>query len=125
LHEYIHALAYRWQGAPEVSYDVQWRKFIFMAVADQFVASRRAFQVVALAPFVVISTLLLGGLAVTPWPGVVLGALLMHTACCSGDFGLLSYFDAHPEQEVVTYDDRAGKVSYFFARPSQVSADAP
>lgn len=118
LHEYIHALAYRWQGAPRVSYDLQWKKLIFMAVADRFVASRRAFQIVAWAPFVVISTGLLAAfsLASWPWSGAFLGALFTHTACCSGDFGLLSYFDAHRDREVVTYDDQAGKVSYFFVR---------
>jgi hypothetical protein len=46
----------------------------------------------------------------------VLSIYLTHTAFCSGDFGLLSYFDFNKDKEVVTYDDRAGKVSYFYGK---------
>ena len=59
IHEYIHVQAYKWQGAKQTAYDVNWKKFYFMATADQFVASRKEFQIVALAPFVVITALLL------------------------------------------------------------------
>lgn len=118
LHEYIHVLAYRSQGAKNTSYDANLRKFYFLAVADQFVASRKEFQFVALAPFVVISTVLLVIFFFTTplWTMTVLSIYLTHTAFCSGDFGLLSYFDFNKDKEVVTYDDRAGKVSYFYGK---------
>jgi hypothetical protein len=35
---------------------------------------------------------------------------------CSGDFGLLSYFDVHRDKEMVTYDDKAAGRSYFYAK---------
>lgn len=44
IHEYIHVLAYRSQGADKTSYDVNLKKFYFMAIADKFVASREEFQ---------------------------------------------------------------------------------
>jgi hypothetical protein len=118
IHEYIHVLAYRSQGAANTSYDVNWKKFYFMAVADQFVASRREFRIVALAPFVVISTVLfMAFFLVNPiWQFTVLGAFFAHTAFCGGDFSLLSYFQFHKDREVVTYDDAANKVSYFLAK---------
>lgn len=118
IHEYIHVLAYRLQGASNTSYDVNWKKFYFMAVADQFVASRGEFQIVALAPFAVISSILfILFFWVNPvWQFTVLGIFFTHTACCGGDFSLLSYFSFHKNQEVVTYDDAANKVSYFFVR---------
>lgn len=118
LHEYIHVLAYRSQGAVNTSYDVNWKKFYFMAVADQFVANRREFQIVALAPFAVISmALFIAFFLVSPlWQLAVLGTFFTHTACCSGDFSLLSYFHFHKNREVVTYDDAAGKVSYFYVK---------
>ena len=59
LHEYIHVLAYKSQGATQTSYDANWKKFYFMAIADKFVANKKEFQIVALAPFVVISLTLL------------------------------------------------------------------
>lgn len=118
LHEYIHVLTYRSQGAANTSYDVNWKKFYFMAVADQFVANRREFQIVALAPFAVISTaLFIAFFLVSPmWQFTALGTFFTHTACCGGDFSLLSYFHFHKDREVVTYDDAVNKVSYFFVK---------
>jgi hypothetical protein len=118
LHEYIHVLAYKSQGATHTSYDVYWKKFVFLAVADRFVADRKEFSVVALAPFVLISGMLI---LLFPWVGqswsfTILGALLTHTAFSSGDFGLLSYFRYHRDKQVVTYDDRTNRISYFFAK---------
>lgn len=118
LHEYLHVLAYRSQGATTTSYDANFRKFYFMALADKFVANRKEFQVVALAPFVVISmSLLVAAVFSGPlWTFTWLGALLVHTACCSGDFGLLSYFDFHKDKEVVTYDDKENGISFFYGK---------
>jgi Putative zincin peptidase len=116
IHEYIHVLAYKSQGARHTSYDANLKKFYFLAVADRFVANRREFQVVALAPFVVITAVGLTLLFFTTplWTMTVLGTLLTHTAFCSGDFGLLSYFDFNKNKEVVTYDDKENKISFFY-----------
>lgn len=118
LHEYIHVLAYKWVGAENTSYDVNLKKFYFLAVADQFVASRKEFKIVAWAPFTVISSILLLSLFFTNplWTFSVLGTLLTHAAFCSGDFGLLSYFDFHSDKTIVTYDDKANKISYFLVK---------
>ncbi|MBK7426451.1 MAG: DUF3267 domain-containing protein [Saprospiraceae bacterium] len=59
LHEYLHVLAYKSQGANKTSYDANLRKFYFMALADKFVANKKEFQIVALTPFVVITASLL------------------------------------------------------------------
>ena len=122
LHEWIHALAYKWVGAANTSYDANWKKFYFMAMSDQFVVSKREFRVVALAPILTISAflLLLSFLLPTIWIFTLLGVYVTHTAFCSGYFGLLSYFDFHGDKEVYTYDDKAEKVSYFYARHSNV-----
>ncbi len=118
LHEYIHVLAYRSQGAEQTSYDVNWKKFYFMAIADQFVANKKEFTIVALAPFVTISVALLLVLFFTDinWSFTVLGTLLVHAAFCSGDFGLLSFFAFHKDREILTYDDKASGLSYFYAK---------
>lgn len=69
LHEYIHVLAYKSQGATNTSYGANLKKFYFMALADKFVANKKEFEVVALAPFTLISTLLIGLLFIVdlPW----------------------------------------------------------
>jgi hypothetical protein len=111
-------LAYKSQGALHTSYDANLKKFYFLAVADKFVANKREFRIVALAPIVVISAVLLILTFFTGplWTLTVLGALLVHTAFCSGDFGLLSYFDFHKDKDIVTYDDRKERVSYFYGK---------
>lgn len=119
LHEYLHALAYKFVGATTTSYDANLKKFYFMAIADKFVANRKEFNIVALAPFVVISS----GLMITllfvgfNWQITILGVLFAHTSMCSGDFALLSYFQFHRDKQVVTYDLKHEKVSYFYFLP--------
>ncbi len=118
VHEYIHVLAYRWQGAAHTSYDVNWKKFYFMAIADQFVANRKEFTIVALAPFALITACLLVALLLASpiWQFMVAGMYFTHTACCSGDFGLLSYFASQRFEEMATYDDQPNKTTYFFGK---------
>ena len=118
LHEYIHILAYKSQGATNTSYDANLKKFYFMALADKFVANKKEFEIVALAPFTIITTVLtvLLFLVNPDWTLTIIGALLTHTAMCSGDFGLLSFFEFHKDKETVTYDDVENKISYFYGR---------
>ncbi len=119
VHEYIHAIAYKINGAKKVSYDVNLKKFIFLTVADRFVASRREFVFVAMASFVFLS-LGLGAaffLAEEPWCLFVLGMMLVHTVFCTGDFGLVSYFLDHKGVRMVTYDSRESRETYFYRAP--------
>lgn len=121
LHEYLHVLAYKSQGATNTSYDVHLKKFYFMALADQFVANKKEFEIVALAPFIIITTMLTILMLVAPtnWTLTLSSVLLAHTAMCSGDFGLLSYFELNKEKQTVTYDDVENKISYFYGRTDE------
>ncbi|MBP7269158.1 MAG: DUF3267 domain-containing protein [Bacteroidia bacterium] len=118
LHEYLHVLAYRSQGARQTSYGANLRKLYFMAIADRFVANEREFRIVALTPFVVITALLVLSLPfLNPaWQLTISGTLLTHTAMCSGDFGLLSFFAAHRKDGVVTFDDQPAGMTWFLGR---------
>lgn len=121
LHEYIHVLVYKSQGATNTSYDANLKKFYFMALADKFVANKREFEVVAIAPFIIITTTLIIFLFVanTNWTLTISSVLLAHTVMCSGDFGLLSFFEFHKGKEPVTYDDVENKISYFYGQASE------
>jgi len=118
LFEYIHVLAYKINGATNTSYDANLRKFYFMALADKFVANKREFQIIALAPFLIISSILISIIfyADQSWTLTCVATLLAHTAMRSGDFGLLSYFDYHQDKEVVTYDEVENNISFFYGR---------
>jgi hypothetical protein len=118
LHEYIHVLAYKSQGAKKTSYDSNIKKFYFMALADKFVANKNEFRIVVLAPFITITMILLLLLTISSynWSLTILGILLCHTAMSSGDFALLCYFEFHSDKEVVTYDNVEENASYFYGR---------
>lgn len=119
VHEVLHGMAYKGCGAKTVSYDVNWKQFYFMAIADKFVANRKSFLIVALTPF----TLITLGLVIplffhlnAGYEIMLITAVFIHGSMCAGDFGLLSYFETNRDKEVITYDDRAAGLSYFFVR---------
>lgn len=118
IHEWIHGLAYKVVGAPKVSYGANWSKFYFYAVADHYVVNRKAFRLIALAPFFVINTALILTIFFVnlklQW--FFLGLLLIHTAACSGDFAMLSFYLRHKLDDIYTYDDVKNKISYFYRK---------
>jgi hypothetical protein len=118
IHELIHALVYKLVGAKKTSFDVNLKKFYFLAIADKFVANKREFQWVAITPYlvVVVTTVNLFFFVNDPWKITMLTVLLVHSSFCSGDFSLLSYFEFHKEKEIVTYDDRENKISFFYVK---------
>ena len=118
LHEFLHALAYKYVGAKKTSYDANWKKFYFMAMADQFVANYREFKIVALTPLVVISLGLLI-LIILPfglWKFAFASILITHSLFSSGDIALLNYFETHKKDGLVTYDDKGGRMTYFYTK---------
>jgi len=120
LHEFIHAIAYRICGAEEVTYDADLKKMVFMAIAHRFVATKNEFRFVAIAPFAVIS--LLAFAAIPFFSGyqtyTILGLIFTHAAFCGGDFAMSGYYSCHKHMEVVTWDDKENKVSYFLGKPT-------
>lgn len=118
VHEFIHVLAYKSQGAKETSYDANWKKFYFMALANKFVANRKEFTVIAMAPFVIITSGLIISLFFTNlmWVTVLSTTLLVHTVSCGGDFSLMSYLQFHKGKDIATFDDVPNKVSYFYGK---------
>ena len=118
LHELIHMMAYKHVGAKKTSFDMNLKKFYFMAIADQFVADKQKFKIVIWAPFASISLICLVLAALLPieWSLTALGTFFTHAIFCSGDFGLLSYLINHSDKDIYTYDDAESKITYFFER---------
>ena len=116
VHEALHALAYRLLGARDLHWGISWQWLSVYVIADQYVAGRVEFFVVAVLPFLVLNGLLL--LASVLFPGarlLLLMVLLLHQTGTSGDWALLNYFYLHPG-EVYTYDDAPSHYTYFFQR---------
>jgi hypothetical protein len=119
VHEGIHGLAYKMAGAPEISFGVSWRKFYFYAVANKFIVNHTAFLLIALAPFAVISAVVIGGLFFADvWmKWVLLTILFMHTGACAGDFAMLAFYEKHRHLgKILTFDDVDKKISYFYVK---------
>lgn len=119
VHEGIHGLAYKLAGAPEVSFGVSWRKFYFYAVANKFIVGHKSFLLIALAPFLVISAGVIGGLffADVWFKWVLLTILFMHTGACAGDFAMLAFYEKHRHLgRILTFDDVDKKISYFYVK---------
>jgi hypothetical protein len=116
IHEYIHSLAYKAMGAKETSFYANWKKFYFAAVADKFVVTKKEFQIVAFAPFVVLALLLLSLLPFVDiyWKLTILSSLFIHVMSCSGDFAMVNYYIVHHQCEIFTFDDKELKISYFY-----------
>lgn len=116
VHEALHAIAYKMVGAKEVSFDANWKKFYFMALADGFEADSRSFRLVAATPFLVITfaTMLIMFFVSPLWILTCLSFLFVHTAFCSGDFGLMCFFDVHSDKQVTTVDDIKAGSTYFY-----------
>ncbi|GAA4394614.1 hypothetical protein GCM10023187_00630 [Nibrella viscosa] len=118
VHELLHALAYRIAGAQRIRYAVEWRKLMFLTIADGFVIRPKPFCWVILTPFLVLTTLAVLGLVVGS-PGLqfsCLGFLLIHTGACSGDCALLSFLYEHRHRSIRSYDDALNRMSYFYAK---------
>lgn len=121
VHEALHGLAYKWVGAPQVSYGAKWDKLLFFAIADGFALGHRAFRVVALAPFVVISMGLILSLILVPtgFKLFFFTLLFIHTAVCLGDFALLNYFQRHDHTKLITVDRAQEDLTEFWLQSTK------
>ncbi|MBN2766314.1 MAG: DUF3267 domain-containing protein [Paludibacteraceae bacterium] len=117
LHELIHAVAYRFVGAKNLSFGMSLRKFMFYVQADGQVLNFKQFQIVALAPAVLVSALSLVGMAVFythPAFYFFIPVFGLHSIFCGGDFGLLCYFQNRKDKEILTFDVKAESKTCFF-----------
>ena len=123
LHETIHAIAYRRMGATTVRVDYRWRRLTAACTADGFVASKREFAWVCLAPFLTLNPLLcvVAILSRGSWRLAAASALLLHVGACSGDFALLNWLYRSGYTNLFTYDDSAAQRSYFFSPRKETS----
>ncbi len=118
VHELLHGVGYKLAGAHQVQYKMILKKMVFYAMSDQFLTPKIAFVRLALAPFIIINSLLIVLTLILPEPyfWLCLGALFMHTAGCSGDFAMVSYFFTFWERDPITYDDVAAGESFFLLK---------
>lgn len=115
LHEALHGLAYKLQGAKKVYFGAELKKLTVYAASDEEIFDGRAFNFVAWLPFAIISPLLILGALLAPDYLLFFGtAFAVHSFMCQGDFGLILYMKQYPPGQFLTYDSRSKKESYFY-----------
>jgi hypothetical protein len=119
IHELLHAFAYLLAGARRISFGMNLRKFIFYALADQQVITKRAFQFVALAPFVLVKILCLIAVIIFFNETVLffyLSVMCLHSLFCAGDMAMLAFYNLNSGKEIFNYDDKSERKTYFYVR---------
>jgi hypothetical protein len=117
IHELIHAVFYKIAGAQDVRFGASLRQVYAYAIAHHFVANRLVFTWVAIAPFIVINSILvLGAIFLQQNAFYLIGVLFLHTAGTSGDFAMLNYLWVHRHQVIYTFDDAVENKTYFYSQ---------
>jgi len=119
FHELLHAFAYLLTGARKISFGVIPKKFIFYALADRQVIAKRAFHIVALAPFVVVKLICLIGLIEFYNEQIMyffLSVMCLHSLFCAGDIAMLAFYRIHKEKEIYNFDSKSEGKTYFYNR---------
>ncbi len=118
-HELIHALAYRYVGARNLSFGMNIRKFMFYVQADKQVLNYKQFKIVALAPVVSVAIVSILGMIIFYNHAAFyffIPIFAFHSVFCGGDFGLLCIFANRSDKEILTFDIKSEEKIYFYAK---------
>jgi len=118
-HELIHALAYRYVGARNLSFGMNIRKFMFYVQADKQVLNYKQFKIVALAPVVSVAIVSILGMIIFYNHAAFyffIPIFAFHSMFCGGDFGLLCIFANRSDKEILTFDVKSEEKTYFYAK---------
>ena len=121
LHELLHAIAFLITGVRNISFGADFWRFIFYVQADREVIQKRQFRFVALTPFIIVTIITAVGTLWSIWqnsPAIILWLSIMaiHSFFCAGDYGLLCLYQNHPGKEIVTFDLKDERCSYFYEK---------
>jgi hypothetical protein len=118
FHEGLHAAGFLLIGARKIKFGADLSQAIFYATAKDFVAGRKGFTMVALAPFAGINlagmVFIFGGNTTTQL--IVITTLFLHNIMCIGDFAMLSFFIKHRNKEMYTFDETETMTAWFYER---------
>ncbi|WP_373511516.1 DUF3267 domain-containing protein [Persicitalea sp.] len=117
LHEMIHAIFFKFLGAPKVGFGYSAKGLMVYAYSQKFVMQLRENALVAAMPFLLITSLLVALLVFVPQLQFVwLIILIFHTLGCMGDFILIKHAWTNRRKNMLTYDDLEEKRTYFFVK---------
>lgn len=126
IHELLHGLAYWLMGFKDVSFGGNIRKFMFYAVADKQVVSKKQFLIVAITPFATLFIIpfVLYFIYIPVSTSMIYAVIFsLHIFFCSGDFAMLSYIYVNRHKNLFTSDDVDNRISYFFEKDEEMCDD--
>ncbi len=89
VHELVHAVFFRVfaPAGTHVTFGANWKAGMLYACAEGIVYTRRQYLIIALAPTVAVTALLLALGTVSGWPLLCYGIAVLHLSGCTGDWG--------------------------------------
>ena len=116
IHEIIHIITYLLLGARRIRFGMDLRQYMFYVTAHRYVTGKRSFIVVALAPFITVSVILVFLILLLPglWKWSLSILLFVHATMCAGDFALMNFYYLNRGKKIYTWDDFDKKISYFY-----------
>ncbi|GAB3323848.1 hypothetical protein GCM10027299_20480 [Larkinella ripae] len=121
IHEAIHALVFKALRAPKVGFGYSVQSLMIYAYAQRFVVTLNENALVAVMPFLVITTGLVVAWLIWPPLDLVWGTMLLfHTLLCVGDYVLVQYAIKNRHRTMFTFDDLDEQKSYFYERTPEL-----
>jgi hypothetical protein len=116
LHELLHIIPYYLSGARKIRVGMDLRQYLFYVSAHRYVAAPLQFKIVALVPFIMISTAAIVLIPMIPglWKWSISLFLFVHATMCAGDFALLNFYFLRKGRKIYTWDDADERVAYFY-----------
>ena len=116
IHELLHAVPFLLTGAKNIRVGMDLRQFLFYVSAHRYVSSPRQFWIIALTPFVVLSTLMIFLTLQLPdlWKWTFSSFLFAHATMCAGDFALLNLYFINRHKKIYTWDDVDKREAYYY-----------
>jgi hypothetical protein len=111
---------YYLSGAKNIRIGMDLKQYLFYVSAHRYVAGPSQFRIVAITPFILISTCLLILIFTVPglWKWSLSVFLFAHATMCAGDFALLNLYFTNREKKVYTWDDVDKREAYFYEKLS-------
>jgi hypothetical protein len=118
VHEFLHIIPYFLSGAKNIRVGMDLKQYLFYVSAHRYVAAPLQFRIVALTPFIVISSGLIILVILLPglWKWSLSVFLFVHTTMCAGDFALLNLYFVNNDKKIYTWDDLDKKEAYFYEK---------
>jgi hypothetical protein len=116
IHEFLHIVPYFISGARNIKVGMDLKQYMFYVTAHRHVASPGLFIIVAIAPLILISSVLIIMIFTVPglWRWSLSALLMVHTTMCAGDFALLNLYSVNRGKKIYTWDDADKKEAYFY-----------